>query len=234
MPDLADLPNLPGLIAENLVLSFLGQGKEAPVLDIARLEVAAGSHLAITGPSGAGKSSLLYVLTGIEKPDSGRVRWGGDELTALPEAARDRWRRQHVGFVFQDFHLIPGMNALDNVLLPLSFSSFSVSRSQRDHAESLLARMGLEAGAVTVSRLSRGEQQRVALARALIQSPAIIVADEPTASLDAASAGKVMDLLMEAAGELGATLIAVTHDPMVRARLGRELNLSHGRLEQAA
>jgi putative ABC transport system ATP-binding protein len=225
---------MPDLIAEDLLLSFPGKAREAPVLDLVRLELAAGSHLAITGPSGAGKSSLLYVLTGIEKPDSGTVRWGHDELTALPEAARDRWRRQHVGFVFQDFHLIPGMNALDNVLLPLTFSSLSVSRPRRAHAQDLLARMGLLSGDVPAARLSRGEQQRVALARALILSPAIIVADEPTASLDAASADTVMDLLLEAAGELGATLIAVTHDPMVQARLGRALNLSHGRVQQAA
>ncbi|WP_445680977.1 ABC transporter ATP-binding protein [Radicibacter daui] len=225
---------MPDLIAENLLLSFPGQGKEAPVLDLARLEVAAGTHLAITGPSGAGKSTLLYVLTGIEKPDGGSVRWGAEDLTAMPEAARDRWRRRHVGFVFQDFHLIPGLDALENVLLPLSFSNLSVSGEQRARGRDLLGRMGLTAAGTPASRLSRGEQQRVALARALIQSPAIIVADEPTASLDAASADKVMDLLMEAAGELGATLIAVTHDPMVQQRLGRELNLSHGRLMQAA
>jgi putative ABC transport system ATP-binding protein len=225
---------MPDLIAENLLLSFPGQASEAPVLDLARLEVAAGTPLAITGPSGAGKSSLLYVLTGIEKPDGGSVRWGAEDLTAMPEAARDRWRRRHVGFVFQDFHLIPGLDALENVLLPLSFSNLSVSGEQRARGLDLLGRMGLTAAGTPASRLSRGEQQRVALARALIQSPAVIVADEPTASLDAESADKVMDLLMEAAGELGATLIAVTHDPMVRQRLGRELNLSHGRLMQAA
>ena len=225
---------MPDLIAENLLLSFPGQAGEAPVLDLARLEVAAGTPLAITGPSGAGKSSLLYVLTGIENPDRGSVRWGAQELTSMPEAARDRWRRRFVGFVFQDFHLIPGMDALENVLLPLSFSNLSVSRDQRERGRELLGRMGLAVAGTPASRLSRGEQQRVALARALIQSPAIIVADEPTASLDAASADKVMDLLMDSAEELGATLIAVTHDPMVRERLGRELTLSHGRLMQAA
>src|SRR5262249_28877733 len=177
-----------------------------------RLSLAAGARVGIAGPSGSGKTSLLYVLTGIERPAGGQVSWAGLDIVCLDEPARDRWRRATVGFVFQDFHLLPGMSALDNVLVPATFSYARTPRSLADRARGLLARVGFERITARVETLSRGEQQRVAFARALLFAPPIVVADEPTASLDPDSAALVGELLLTLCVETSSTLVVVSHD----------------------
>lgn len=213
-----------------------GKGPDAAaVLDVPALAIEAGDHVAITGPSGSGKSSLLHVLTGIEAATGGSVVWGQTDITRLSEASRDAWRRRHVGFVFQAFHLVPRLSALQNVLLPFSFDHAALPPGARTRAVHLLDRVGLarhhdRPAAV----LSRGEQQRVSLARALVRSPSVLVADEPTASLDPSSGQVVLDLLTEAARDTGATLVVVSHDPAVLERLPRIHRLVAGRIVDAA
>jgi putative ABC transport system ATP-binding protein len=141
------------------------------------------------------------------------VRWGTTDLATLPEAARDAWRRQHAGFVFQDFHLIPGLSILGNVLVTCWFDHWRADPVMTERAGELLDRFGVPSSGWQVQKLSRGEQQRVAIARALPRSPAILIADEPTASLDAKSGGAVIEILLDQARQTAATLLVVTHDP---------------------
>ena len=221
----------PGALAvEGLVIAFPGVG---PVLDVPRLALAAGEAVAVEGPSGAGKSSLLHALAGIERPEAGSVRWGAAALWAMPARARDRWRRERLGLVFQDMHLLDGLSALDNVLLPLLFDHARAPRVLRDRAGALLAALGVAGPRRRAAVMSRGERQRVALARALLRRPVVLLADEPTASLDAASGTMVGDLLLRTAAEAGATLVVATHDPALLARLPRRLRLRGGRLDGA-
>lgn len=219
------------LRAANLGLAYpAADGGLHEVLAIDAFAVEAGARVAVTGPSGSGKTSLLYVLGGLERPRTGTVAWGATELTALGEAGRDRWRRRNVGLVFQDFHLFPGLSGLDNVLLPATFDGVKAGAAERARARALLDRVGLDDGEQRVETLSRGEMQRVAVARALLFSPPIILADEPTASLDKANAAAVAGLLLELAGEAGATLIVVTHDPGLLACFADVRRLVAGRL----
>lgn len=202
------------LLAENLRLNYADtRGGSFSVFNIPRLEIPAGAHVGITGPSGSGKTSLLYVLTGIERPTSGSIRWGDVAITDLSERERDRWRRDNIGFIFQDFHLLPAMSPVNNVLVPYTFGRWSVPAEIRQRAADLLDQLGAPKDRHAVSVLSRGEQQRVALARALLNRPGLIVADEPTASLDAASGQVIINLLFDMAKQTGATLLSVTHDP---------------------
>jgi len=218
------------LRVEDLHVSHrLRSGDRVAALALDRLELDAGAHLALSGPSGSGKSSLLMALAGLDRPARGRVHWGETELTGLAEPARDRWRRSHVGLVFQDFHLIDGLDVLGNVLLPARFGGRAAG-GLKPRALELIARVGLARPHQPVERLSRGEMQRVAVARALLLSPAILLADEPTASLDAENAAAIGTLLIEAAETLGSTLIIATHDAALRRRLGRELRLEAGRI----
>ncbi|MGI6245499.1 MAG: ABC transporter ATP-binding protein [Pseudochelatococcus sp.] len=205
-------------------------GLDAPVLDIAKLEIAPGENVVVTGPSGSGKTTLINVITGLEKPDRGIVRWGDTDLARLSESQRDAWRATHVGLVMQEFHLFPGLSAIENVLLPVRFRVLSVPAALRQRAAALLERVGLKRHGQRIETMSRGEMQRVAVARALLGKPAVLVADEPTASLDVASGAVVGDLLTELAAEEKATLIAVTHDPRLAARLPRRLRLVAGRI----
>lgn len=194
----------------------------APVLavDAAALSVAHGDHLGISGPSGSGKTTLLHALAGLLTPDAGSIAWGGVALNALGENARDRWRRENVGFVFQDFHLVPELSALENVLLTRWFGHWSAGADATARAISLLRVVGVPDANRRAGLLSRGEQQRVAIARALLSRPALILADEPTASLDAETGAVVADLLVRSARETRATLILVSHDPAMLARMG--------------
>jgi putative ABC transport system ATP-binding protein len=220
----------PYLRVEGLELVYRsGRGEPIPVLNIERLELAGGAKVGMTGPSGSGKTSLLYLLSGIERPSAGRIRWGDVELTALAEARRDRWRRRHVGFVFQEFHLQAGLSVVSNVLATCYFDRLRPSSELQRRARALLERVGAPVDR-SIVELSRGEQQRVAIARALLHAPRIIMADEPTASLDEANARIIIDLLLEAAAEVGALLIAVTHDPNLLARLPFVYRLEAGRL----
>ncbi len=212
---------------DSIAISF--PGLAAPVLEIGRLDIAGGSHVAITGASGSGKSTFVNVVTGLERVRHGRVSWGETDIAILSEGARDRWRGGHVGLVMQDFHLFPGLSAQENVLLPLRLSG-RAGTAHAERARGLLARVGLPRPHQAIEGLSRGEMQRVAIARALLREPAIVVADEPTASLDAQSGAAVGDLLLELAREARSTLIIVSHDAGLIERLDRRLTLSSGRI----
>lgn len=201
----------------------------APALDLPRLVVPAGESLAVTGPSGAGKSTFINVVTGLERPTEGAVIWSGTDIASLAEAARDRWRAASVGLVMQDFHLFPGLSAMENVLLPARFRHLRLPPELPARAAELLAAVGIDAGGRSIGTFSRGEMQRVAIARALLTRPGVIIADEPTASLDAESGAAVASLLVGLAREAGATLIVVTHDPTLSGRLHRRITLAGGR-----
>ena len=213
------------LALRDVRVAFVEERKDPRVvLDVPALDIAGGEQMAICGPSGSGKTTLLNVLAGIELARRGTVRWGGVQVEAMSPRDGDRWRRETLGLVFQQFHLFPGMSALDNVLLPLRFDRFAVGRTDHERGRELLERVGVSADA-RVERLSRGEMQRVAVARALVKSPAIVLADEPTASLDRDTAGLVADLLCRLCREQHATLVVVTHDAALAERLDRQFAL---------
>jgi ABC-type lipoprotein export system ATPase subunit len=187
------------------------------------LHLDAGAALAITGPSGSGKTTLLHVLAGLLRPASGEVAYGELNLGAVPESAREAFRRRHMGYVFQDFHLMPGLSALENVELGLR-----VAGAEQPRARARAALIRLDLGHRLNHRpvhLSTGERQRVAVARAVAHGPGLLLVDEPTAHLDRNRAGAAMELLLSAAAELGATLIVVTHDPVVADALPARLDL---------
>ena len=195
-------------------------------LDELNLAVEEGEWVAVTGPSGSGKTTLLNVLSGLDRPTSGSVRVGGVELTGLNARELARYRQRMVGLVFQQFHLIPYLTALENVML----AQYVHSMTDVAEAEEALRRVGLgERLGHLPSQLSGGEQQRVCIARALINQPPLILADEPTGNLDAANETIVMSLLADL-HQKGHTLILVTHAPSIAARAGREVRLEHGRL----
>lgn len=215
------------LSIEDLIVSV--PDLQQPVLAIGRLAVAAGEHLAVTGGSGSGKSTFLNIVSGLERARQGRVLWNGSDIAPLSESLRDRWRAENVGLVMQDFHLFPGLTALANVLLPARLAG-AADAAIVARAEDLLTRVGLSRPGQRVETMSRGEMQRVAIARALLRRPGVIVADEPTASLDVESGAAVGDLLLEVATETGCTLIVASHDPRLVERLDRRLTLAAGRI----
>ena len=192
------------------------------------LDITAGEAVGLVGPSGSGKTSLLMVLAGLERASSGSVRVAGQELTGLGEDALARLRRQHVGIVFQAFHLIPTMTALENVAVPLELAG---RRDAMEVAAAGLRAVGLGARLGHLpGQLSGGEQQRVALARALAPRPRLLLADEPTGNLDGATGAAVMDLLFALRAEAGATLLLITHDPALAARCSRIVAIADGRI----
>jgi putative ABC transport system ATP-binding protein len=200
------------------------------ILDDINLHIAPGESVAILGASGSGKSTLLGLLAGLDVPSSGSVRLFGNELFALDEDGRARLRARHLGFVFQSFQLLPHLTALENVLLPLELGAGGGvgGNSARD----LLARVGLGARLDHYpTTLSGGEQQRVALARAFVARPALLMADEPTGSLDAATGESIADLLFALNREAGSTLVLVTHDGRLAARCARRIELEAGRVK---
>ena len=204
------------------------RGFEKIALDLSALDFAPGSATAVMGPSGSGKSTLLYALAGLARAQ-GRVEWRGRDMLALSARAREKWRRGEIGFVFQDFQLVAELSPLENILLPARFDHFAVPAALRARAKYLLEEFGVPAARRSVRELSRGEAQRVALARALLRSPAILLADEPTASLDEASAQTVIDALVELSATEGVLLITATHDTALAARCRRIVRLDHGR-----
>ena len=218
------------LVAQGLTLAVPGTGGPQVVLAIDGLALPAGGSVAITGGSGSGKTSLLHVLAGLVRPDAGVVRWGAADLATLGEGGRDRWRRRHLGLVFQDFHLVPELDILGNIVLPARFASWRVPDELMARARDLAAELGLPDLARRAGLLSRGEQQRVAIARALLHEPAVILADEPTASLDAAAGRAIADLLADSAARTGATLVVATHDPRLIASLSSTWHLVGGRV----
>jgi len=198
------------------------------ILDDVSFQVAAGESVAVVGASGAGKSTLLALLAGLDEPSHGAVWLEGIELSALDEDGRAAARARHVGFVFQSFHLIPSLTALENVMLPLELAGRSDARAT---AREVLQQIGLESRLGHYPRqLSGGEQQRVAIARAFVTRPSVLFADEPTGNLDTATGARVMQLLFDLNAASGTTLVLVTHDRDIAARCGRIIELDAGRL----
>lgn len=212
----------------DLGLCFPGQTSD--LFHIPQFNLAAGASLGLAGPSGAGKTSLLHCLAGIEKPTSGSILWGDSDLVVRSPRELAAWRREQIGLVFQDFHLVEGLSALDNVLLPINFSGWRVPPTLRERASALLDRVGLNMPQRRAELLSRGERQRVAVARALLHSPPIVLADEPTASLDPANRDIIGSLLLDLVREHGATLVVVTHETDLLARLDVRMSLQNGSL----
>ncbi len=212
-------------------LSLSGNAGRVDVLKGISLEVTRGETLGLVGPSGSGKSSLLMLLGGLERATGGRVEVLGHDLTALGEDALARFRRHNMGVVFQSFHLIPTMTALENVATPLELAGHA---DAFDRAEAELEAVGLAArGGHYPAQLSGGEQQRVALARAAAPRPQILLADEPTGNLDGTTGAAIMDLLFGLRDRHGATLVLVTHAPELAARCDRVIELVDGRLAEA-
>lgn len=196
------------------------------ILESISLEIKAGETVAITGASGSGKTTLLGLMAGLDVPSRGRVLLDGQDISAMGEDARARYRGEVAGFVFQAFHLLPGLNALENVMLPLELRG---DRDARSKALAMLERVGLSARTGHYPRqLSGGEQQRIALARAFVVRPRVLFADEPTGSLDAATGAQVTDLLFDLNRDYGATLVLVTHEAGLAARCQRCIRLEAG------
>ncbi len=205
-------------------------GDEAlAILSDISFSVATGETVAILGSSGSGKSTLLGLVAGLDEPSAGRVMIDGEDLFALDEDGRAALRGRAMGFVFQSFQLLPGLTALENVMLPLELAGIIDARARaREHLE----RVGLAARARhRPAQLSGGEQQRVALARAFAAAPRILLADEPTGNLDARTGAQVIELMFALNREQGATLLVVTHDPALAGHCARQLHLEGGRLQ---
>jgi putative ABC transport system ATP-binding protein len=202
--------------------------QELVVLDGINLEVSAGDFLALMGPSGSGKTTLLNLIAGIDKPTSGTVRVVGTDLSQLSERALARWRSQNVGFIFQFYNLIPVLNAVENVELPLLLTGLSKAQ-RRERAMTALKLVGLADWAKHYPRqLSGGQEQRVAIARAFVTDPSVLVADEPTGDLDAKSAMEILDLMETLNKEFKKTIIMVTHDPRAAQRAHTQRHLEKG------
>jgi putative ABC transport system ATP-binding protein len=209
-----------------------GMAEPLTILHEVSFTVGRGETVAIVGASGSGKSTLLGLLAGLDVPSAGTVRIRGRDIFTLDEDARAALRGEAVGFVFQSFQLLPALNALDNVMLPLELAG---NPRAREIAKPWLERVGLAARLTHYPKhLSGGEQQRVALARAFAPDPALLLADEPTGNLDAATGAAVIELMFELNRERGTTLILVTHDEALARRCGRLLRMQAGRLTEAA
>lgn len=199
-------------------------GRTINILNVAAFDLGVAEQVVLVGSSGGGKTTLLNTIAGITTADSGSIVIDGTDVTSLSEPARDRFRALAIGFVFQTFNLLPAFSALENVLLGMSFSG---QRHDRGHAKELLKRVGLEHRLNhRPSALSVGEQQRVAVARALANRPSLLLADEPTASVDTANQENVLNLIREACRENGVSLLLVTHSPEVASKFDRVEKLS--------
>ncbi len=227
-PTVASSTALPFISLSDVHLS-LGQGAaRVDILKGASLSVMAGETIGVVGPSGSGKSTLLMVVAGLERADTGTVMVAGQDLTKLDEDGLARFRGRHVGIVFQSFHLIANMTALENVAVPLELAG---ERAAFERAEEELRAVGLgHRLSHYPAEMSGGEQQRVAIARALVSRPGLLIADEPTGNLDASTGKTIADLLFTKTAERGATLVLVTHDPGLAARCGRTVHVAGGRL----
>jgi putative ABC transport system ATP-binding protein len=222
-----------GAAGARLVVAGLGKRYEAGdatiiALDDVGFSAEAGSLLAVMGPSGSGKSTLLHLLGAMDRADTGTVRVGATEVTALGGRQRVDYRRR-IGFVFQRFHLLPALNVLDNVAAPLLPQRTDFDK--RERARTLLEAVGLGGREHALpAELSGGQQQRVAIARALVNRPILLLADEPTGNLDTLAGSAIVDLLLELRAEHGMTVVVATHDPAVAGRCGRVLRLVDGRV----
>lgn len=237
MDTLTKPSSVSGLAPDSIFISHvnlsLGSGAaRVHILKDISLRVGSGEALGLIGPSGSGKSTLLMVMAGLERPDSGEVVVGGTTFNGLSEDALARFRGRQVGIVFQSFHLIPTMTALENVAVPLELAGNAEASARAAHE---LASVGLgDRLHHYPAQLSGGEQQRVALARALAPDPAILVADEPTGNLDETTGKQIVDLLFTKHAERGMTLVLVTHDASLAHRCDRVVRLRSGRIETRA
>jgi len=215
---------------KNLYLSLVGGAGPVNIIRGVDLNVTGGETISIVGPSGAGKTTLLMALSGLEKPTSGSVKVAGIDLTTLNEDGLARFRREHVGIVFQSFHLVPTMTALENVALPLEFAGV---RNPAEQAKAALEKTGLgDRIEHFPGELSGGEQQRVALARAFVVKPSLLLADEPTGNLDRETGKMVMNLLFDLQEEHNTTLVLVTHDETLASRCHRSVHMLDGQLKE--
>jgi putative ABC transport system ATP-binding protein len=213
---------------EDIHLKLESAAGEVNILRGLDLAVAAGETVSIVGPSGSGKSTMMMVVAGLERPTAGRVAVAGQDLSALGEDGLALFRRERIGIVFQDFHLIPTMSALENVAVPLELAGQrdAFERAENElHAVGLGHRLGHYPG-----QLSGGEQQRVALARAFVIAPRLLLADEPTGNLDGETGRHIIDLMFALRAERGTTLLLITHDPMIAARCARTVRLIDGKI----
>ncbi len=211
---------------ENLTMQLRGGGHVVSILKGLNFEVPHKQMVAIVGPSGSGKSTLLGLLAGLDKPTAGSIRLNGQEITTWTESQLAHFRRQNIGYLFQAFHLIPTLTALENVMLPMELSNDS---SASDRARDLLEAVGLQDRQHHYpTQLSGGEQQRVAVARAFSCRPPILLADEPTGNLDSATGQLVIDLLLRLHRDQGSTLLLVTHDPTLAEQTERIITLRDG------
>jgi putative ABC transport system ATP-binding protein len=218
----------PAIVLHDVQLSLGGAAGAVNVLRGIDLRVAPGETVGLMGPSGSGKTSLLMVIAGLERPNAGRVVIAGQDLAALDEDGLAAFRGRRVGVVFQNFHLIATMTALENVALPLDLAG---ERNAFARAETMLAAVGLGRRlAHYPAQLSGGEQQRVALARAFVIEPALLLADEPTGNLDSATGAAIIDLVFDLHRRRGTTLLLITHDPALAGRCARTVELRDGRI----
>jgi ABC-type lipoprotein export system ATPase subunit len=199
-------------------------GSVVPVIDVERFDLADGEQIALVGSSGSGKTTLLHLIAGILSPDSGQILFGSTDLTRLSEASRDVFRGQNIGYIFQTHHLLPGFTAMENVLLGMTFGG---SAHDPAWAKRLLDEVGLsERLHYKPNKLSVGQQQRVAIARALANRPKLVLADEPTGSLDSVNAQQALDLIRKLCTEVGASLLLVSHDPLITKQMPRAVVLA--------
>jgi putative ABC transport system ATP-binding protein len=211
-----------------LSMRLASGGRGVDVLTDVSLDVPAGQFLAIAGPSGSGKSTLLGLIAGLDQPTAGQIEVAGVDVTALDEDGLARFRRDHVGYVFQSFHLLPTLTAQENVAVPLELAGEAGAAAR---AAALLAEVGLAERAHHYPvQLSGGEQQRVAVARAMARRPALLLADEPTGNLDSATGKQIIELLVAMNRRLGSTLVLVTHDAALAAHADRVVTLRDGRI----
>ncbi|HTL19133.1 MAG TPA: ABC transporter ATP-binding protein [Steroidobacteraceae bacterium] len=222
------------LSVRRLCRSFREGERVHRVLEGLDADIGTGERVAVMGRSGSGKSTLLNLLSGIDRPDSGAVYVDGMELSALGEPARTLFRRAHIGFVYQFFNLIPTLDVAENVRLVLELNGVR-GRAARERSLAALARVGLQGRAHSaIDALSGGEQQRVAIARALVHAPKLLLADEPTGNLDAATAQEVLPALLDLTRERATTLVMATHDEALAGAADRVLELREGRLHERA
>jgi putative ABC transport system ATP-binding protein len=213
---------------QNVVKVYQRDSQHITVLDGLNLEVPPGEFLALMGPSGSGKTTLLNLIAGIDRATAGRVVVSGIDLTPLSEGELAKWRSRNVGFIFQFYNLIPVLNAVENVELPLLLSSLS-NKERRERALTALRVVGLADRSKHYPRqLSGGQEQRVAIARAIVTDPAVLVADEPTGDLDSKSAEEILDLMETFNQEFAKTIVMVTHDPRAAARAHVQRHLEKG------
>jgi putative ABC transport system ATP-binding protein len=223
-----NIPNLPVVDLGDVHLTLASAAGEVNILRGATLRIERGETVAVVGPSGSGKSTMMMIVAGLERPTSGRVMVAGSDLGALDEDGLALFRRRNVGIVFQAFHLITTMTALENVAVPLEFAGIA---DAFDRARDGLKAVGLgERVTHYPGQLSGGEQQRVALARAFAAEPALLLADEPTGNLDAATGAAIVDLMFELRRKRDATLLLITHDAELAARCDRTLRMHDGRI----